>query len=1065
MNQLDWEKMKEDISIVNATSIRETWTYNPSGYALGGSTSNVSGSVSDLTSDDGVYMTFRSYYSGTDTSDFVDQTCDLYPPSAKGTHSDFSAQQAGPDSTYDTLSEENTEGIEDYVDNNISDVDDSSDVGTHNNFENEKSKDWIYDTLTESVKEIIRDEATQGQDISATVTFSHTLGYSSGNNRLVVVTAGFENSAGDINIGSATYAGQGMTKIVQATTGGIGYVASVALFYILNSNLPSSSGSYSVVVTADSNPNADLWACAVLYIGVKQEAPDDYDSDSSGFSTTMTSNLTCDEDGSMLVQACVVGNIGSFTPSSGTTEVIEDSNINSASAVFNEKLGQDSGARDLGCTHGSMNRGAWVGACWAPASGDTGYELDVEVQFTSVIDFLPTERLCIYTGTLGNEDLRVDYWNGTGWENLATDLTAHSCNEYAVSLTSTTFTVRFKDGTTDGDTTQDQWQIDASLLRVEGAGSKEDAVDNATSNVDGSGDVGTLSNFDNMKTKDGMATLTEDDVGGTVWLWQEDTSGYSPTSSYETYQFWSSWTTNSTTSGTITKIGIYVFADPGNSPQVKLGIYDDSGGSPNNLLGETNAVTITGGGWLDLDIVGGGVSISASTTYHIAHITNIAPTTQWRYLKTATPVSDFRNFRAWPNLFDPAGTTTKSGSYRYGAYRVGYEEPSDYRLDQEVQWTDVPYLLPNENLSIYGGTMGDEDIKVDVWNGTGWETVFTDLSSGWNNASVTDWLTAPNFTIRFKGGTETGDSNQDTWNVDVTLIHIWNIVENYELDLEVQWTSVDYDETNEELCIKTGTFSSSEDLQVKVRSGGSWVWVMNLTASQWNNMSVTSYLTGSTFTIQFLGGTETSDTTQDNWDIDVTLLHVWFDEYTMEVEFTGSSNTEDWTQLNWTIDSAWTIGLVNVTLQLYNYTLDGYPTSGNGYMNYTSSVTANADETKNQTIAVNPTSFRNATGYWKMKVKGVKATDTPFDFKADWIEFKAVNAGGTLFTFENTGSLTCHLVSLWIINSTVHQHYDINTFINSGDTTSYIRNDISLPNEPYIVKVVTERGNTAVFTS
>jgi len=156
---------------------------------------------------------------------------------------------------------------------------------------------------------------------------------------------------------------------------------------------------------------------------------------------------------------------------------------------------------------------------------------------------------------------------------------------------------------------------------------------------------------------------------------------------------------------------------------------------------------------------------------------------------------------------------------------------------------------------------------------------------------------------------------------------------------------------------------------------------------------------------------------------------------------------------------------VNVTLQLYNYTLDGYPTSGNGYMNYTSSVTANADETKNQTIAVNPTSFRNATGYWKMKVKGVKATDTPFDFKADWIEFKAVNAGGTLFTFENTGSLTCHLVSLWIINSTVHQHYDINTFINSGDTTSYIRNDISLPNEPYIVKVVTERGNTAVFTS
>ena len=322
----------------------------------------------------------------------------------------------------------------------------------------------------------------------------------------------------------------------------------------------------------------------------------------------------------------------------------------------------------------------------------------------------------------------------------------------------------------------------------------------------------------------------------------------------------------------------------------------------------------------------------------------------------------------------------------------------------------------------------------------------------WNNLNTTD--------IQFQNNDAASPEN-----AYVDAIYVTVAAETYMIDLEVQWTSADYDKTNEELCIKTGTFSGSEDLQVKVRSGGSWVWIMNLTANQWNNMSVTSYLTGSTFTIQFLGGTETSDTTQNSWSIDVTLLHVWSDEYTMEVEFTGSSNTENWTQLDWTIDSAWTIGLVNVTLQLYNYTLDNYPTSGNGYISYTSNATANADETKNQTIPVNPTHFRNTTGYWKMKVKGVKATDTQFDFKADWIEFKPVKAAGTLFNFENEGSLTCHLVSLWIINSTVHQHYDINTFINSGDTTSYTRSDISLPNEPYTVKVVTERGNTAVFAS
>ena len=148
MNQLDWEKMKEDIKITDVARVSpwfvtkseyrinvgrrtsgtytdtqvidssyETFTestsgtlsYCPSGYVLGGSTSWVSRSVSDLTSDNGVYMTFRSYSSGTDTSDFADNnTSDVDSSADKGTHSNFSAQQAGPDSTYDRLTEGNT---------------------------------------------------------------------------------------------------------------------------------------------------------------------------------------------------------------------------------------------------------------------------------------------------------------------------------------------------------------------------------------------------------------------------------------------------------------------------------------------------------------------------------------------------------------------------------------------------------------------------------------------------------------------------------------------------------------------------------------------------------------------------------------------------------------------------------------------------------------------------------------------------------------------------------------------------------------------------------------------
>jgi len=111
-------------------------------------------------------------------------------------------------------------------------------------------------------------------------------------------------------------------------------------------------------------------------------------------------------------------------------------------------------------------------------------------------------------------------------------------------------------------------------------------------------------------------------------------------------------------------------------------------------------------------------------------------------------------------------------------------------------------------------------------------------------------------------------------------------------------------------------------------------------------------------------------------------------EFTSEVEFAGSGNTQNWYQLVWNVDSAWNTSSVSVLIQVYNYTSGGYAASGNGYSSYTSSATANTDETKTQTITTSPTSFRNATGYWKIKIKGVKATTTQFAFKADWVDFK-----------------------------------------------------------------------------
>jgi ribosome-associated toxin RatA of RatAB toxin-antitoxin module len=257
----------------------------------------------------------------------------------------------------------------------------------------------------------------------------------------------------------------------------------------------------------------------------------------------------------------------------------------------------------------------------------------------------------------------------------------------------------------------------------------------------------------------------------------------------------------------------------------------------------------------------------------------------------------------------------------------------------------------------------------------------------------------------------------------------------------------------------------SENIRVDAWNGSAWNSVFATLSSGWNNASVSAYLMSPIFTIRFKGTNETSDTVQNSWNIDAALLHVWYNEYTAEVELMGSSNTEGWSQVNWTIDSAWTAGSVNVTLQLYNYTLGGYSTSGNGYMAYTSDSTPNTDEDKNQTISAYSAQFRNATGHWRMKIKGVKATDVEFDLKVDWAEYKIAETAITRFTFKNRGSVTTHLVSLWIVNSTVHKHYNVNIFLSSGETLSYDDANVTLPNGEYIAKVVTRRGNTAVYTS
>ncbi len=119
-------------------------------------------------------------------------------------------------------------------------------------------------------------------------------------------------------------------------------------------------------------------------------------------------------------------------------------------------------------------------------------------------------------------------------------------------------------------------------------------------------------------------------------------------------------------------------------------------------------------------------------------------------------------------------------------------------------------------------------------------------------------------------------------------------------------------------------------------------------------------------------------------------------EYTAEVEFTGASNLQTWTKLLWQIQSCWNISQVTVTIQFYNFTLGNYSTSGNGYLGYVSSATPNTNELKSQAEISSPDDFKNATGHWRVRIKGVKLTSTQFLFKVDWVDFET--------TYSTTGS-------------------------------------------------------------
>lgn len=122
-----------------------------------------------------------------------------------------------------------------------------------------------------------------------------------------------------------------------------------------------------------------------------------------------------------------------------------------------------------------------------------------------------------------------------------------------------------------------------------------------------------------------------------------------------------------------------------------------------------------------------------------------------------------------------------------------------------------------------------EKLIVDVWNGLNWQNLFTDLANGWNNVSVSSYLVSSTFTIRFKGSSETSDTIQDSWKIDVTLLHVWTskgdfnyvlrLTENHGLDWKVRLKAYSQSNMGRLVNCSINIYDGSNSTQIVILNG------------------------------------------------------------------------------------------------------------------------------------------------------------------------------------------------------------------------------------------------------
>ena len=207
---------------------------------------------------------------------------------------------------------------------------------------------------------------------------------------------------------------------------------------------------------------------------------------------------------------------------------------------------------------------------------------------------------------------------------------------------------------------------------------------------------------------------------------------------------------------------------------------------------------------------------------------------------------------------------------------------TNYMMEIEVQFTGANYTQDNEELCIYTGTQDAESLTIEVWDGS-WKQVASFLSaSSWNNISVATYLISSTLTVRFKGGTDTGDASESTWQIDSVLLHTWNGT-NYEIQWEHQCWETPSDQVSYKIAVYGNiSFDAGEEMNMRVWNYTSSGWddpmpvAIDILLGWYNNTIKEAYHInedGNT-TWRYYGSSEVADATQSTFNID--QAGVWY---------------------------------------------------------------------------------------------------------------------------------------------------------------------------------------------